>query len=103
MAEVFPLLENSLIVLTGTLGATTTWLALRLLAASAIPGHASRTIGQLEKLSPTSNSIILISWLQDAETWKDGGRKLVGIARVMHHDIKAESTGRVSIFKRSPF
>lgn len=63
--------SGSLILLTSTLGATTNWLLLRFIhAALKKPSH-----DQLNVVSENTR-VVLVTWLRDANFWRDGGRKL---------------------------
>ena len=71
--------DGSLVLLTGTLGATTNWLVLRFVAASLKRERIIRAKDGLDVQSKDAGDVkvILVSWLRDAKFWKDGGRKLV--------------------------
>lgn len=63
--------SGSLTLLTSTLGATTNWLLLRFIrAALKNSSHDGPSVVSKD------TRVVLVSWLRDANFWKDGGRKL---------------------------
>ncbi|KAL9127170.1 MAG: hypothetical protein Q9217_003903 [Psora testacea] len=73
--------SGSLILLTGTVGASTNWLLLRFVAAS-LKGKGAKRLSDGLNLHSNHDgdvgkvSVTLASWLREADFWKDGGRKL---------------------------
>ncbi len=63
--------SGSLTLLTSTLGATTNWLLLRII-------HAALKNSSHDGPNGVSGetTVVLVSWLRDANFWKDGARKL---------------------------
>lgn len=74
---------TSLILLTSTLGATTSWLVLRFICAAL----KSSDYGIAYDIPSTpvkhySQRIVLVSWLRGGTWWKESGRKLVSRPRI---------------------
>ena len=66
-----PTPSSSLTLLTSTLGATSNWLVLRFIHA------ALKDYGRGGGDGRQETRIVLVSWLRDANFWREGGRKLV--------------------------
>ena len=78
---------SSLTLLTSTLGATTNWLVLRCIHA------ALQSKKGVDVIGPAINRrVVLVSWLRDADYWKDSGRKL-GLNFQRVHNIDALNSG----------
>ncbi|MCJ1274474.1 hypothetical protein MMC21_002270 [Puttea exsequens] len=65
-----PTPSSSLTLLTSTLGATSNWLVLRFIHA------ALKDYGRGGGDGRQETRIVLVSWLRDANFWREGGRKL---------------------------
>ena len=68
---------GSLTLITGTLGASPSWVILGFLAAVTDGASRSQSIDAVAAASaPISNSVALTSWLHDPAFWRESGRKL---------------------------
>ena len=67
--------STSLTCLTSTLAASTNWLVLRFIYAAT--KNASLDRQDLTQADTENTRIVLVSWLRDANFWREGGRKLV--------------------------
>ena len=96
---------SSLTLLTSTLGASTTWLVLRFIYAFLQhPRH--RDSNATRKIPDSEGRVVLVSWLRDANFWKEGARKLginsqrVHIIDVVTQDLVLEPDGLSKVEQR---
>ena len=88
----------SLALLTSTLGATTSWLILRFIHAF-LKKSRHGDINVTGQIPDGERRVVLVSWLRDANFWKEGGRKLGINSQRMHvvdalfRDLALESDG----------
>jgi len=67
--------ENSLILLTSVLGASTNWLLLRYL--QSFLRHRSADVDGNGGAEKEGVKVLLVSFMRDWAFWKEGGRRLV--------------------------
>jgi len=86
--------SGSLTLLTSTLGASTNWLVLRFVYATLKSLENDRERGQRSNAGEAR--VVLVSWLRDANFWREGGRKLVSEFKCLYFYISVISVVKMS-------